>query len=95
MKQNIWFYASIFPFFVALLGLTLAYLSYTLQWGGGDKISVVISVFFCEIVMVVAAFGALTYMKQEKTSKTKIIQIMNISIAILGALSGVYLFLSQ
>lgn len=94
MKQKMWFYASIFPSFVALLGLTLAYLSYTLQWGGGDKISTVIAVFFCEIVMVVAAFGALTYMKQEKTGKTKKIQMMNISIAFLGALSGIYLFLA-
>lgn len=94
MKQKMWFYASIFPAFVALLGLTLAYLSYTLQWGGDDKISTVIAVFFCEIVMVVAAFGALTYMKQEKTSKTRKIQMMNISIALLGALSGIYLFLA-
>jgi len=94
MKQKKWFYASVFPFFVAFVGLTLAYLSYTFQWGGGDMISIVIAVFFCEIVMVVAAFGALTYMKQEKTSKTKKIQIMNISIAVLGAASGVYLFLA-
>lgn len=95
MKHKMWFYASVFPFFVAFLGLILAYLSYSQQWGGDDKIATVIAVFFCEIVMVVAAFGALTYMKQEKTSQTKKIQMMNILIAITGALSGVYLFLSQ
>ena len=94
MKKTMWFYASILPFFVALLGSVLAYLSYSQQWGGGDKISIVISVFFCEIVMVVAAFGALTYMKQEKTSTTKKIQLINIFIAISGALTGVYLFLA-
>ena len=94
MKQKMWYYASIFPFFVAFVGLILAYLAYTQQWGGGDKISTVIAVFFCEIVMVVAAFGALTYMKQEKSGKTKRIQMMNISVAILGAGSGIYLFLS-
>lgn len=94
MKQKIWFYASVLPFFVAFIGAILAYLSYSQQWGGGDKIATVIAVFFCEIVMVVAAFGALTYMKQEKTKKTKTIQLINIAIAILGALSGVYLFLS-
>ena len=93
MKQKIWFYASIAPLFVAILGAILAYLSYSQQWGGGDKISTVIAVFFCEIVMVFAAFGALTYMKQEKTPVTKRIHRMNLSIAILGALSGVYLFL--
>ncbi|MCW8929529.1 MAG: hypothetical protein OQL19_04745 [Gammaproteobacteria bacterium] len=94
MKQKMWFYASVFPFFVAILGSVLAYLSYTQQWGGGDKISTVIAVFFCEIVMVVAAFGALSYMKQEKTVKTKRIQLTNIAIAIIGALSGIYLFLA-
>ena len=94
MKKKIWFYVSISPFFFALLGLTLAYLSYSMQWGGGDKIAIVISVFFCEIVMVVAVFGAISYMKQEKTRQTKRIQIMNIFIAILGALLAVYLFLA-
>ncbi len=95
MNQKIWFYASILPFFVAFLGLILAYLASSQQWGGGDKISIVIAVFFCEIVMVVAAFGALSYMKQEKTSLTKRIQLMNILVAISGALSGIYLFLSS
>lgn len=94
MKQKLWFYVSIFPPFAAVIGLTLAYLSYTQQWGGSDKIATVISVFFCEIVMVIAAFGALSFMKQEKTSKTKKILMMNISIAIIGAMTGVYLFLN-
>ncbi len=93
MKKNIWFYASILPFFVAFIGLILAYLSYTQQWGGDNKIATVIAVFFCEIVMVIAAFGALTYMKQEKTSQSKKIQLINIFIAIFSALSAIYLFL--
>jgi uncharacterized membrane protein len=95
MKQSIWFYASILPFFIAFIGLSMAYLSYTQQWGGDDKIATVIAVFFCEVVMVVAAFGALTGMKQEKNSTNKKIQMMNVFIAIFAALSGVYLFLSQ
>ncbi|MCP3851161.1 MAG: hypothetical protein GY694_13115 [Gammaproteobacteria bacterium] len=94
MKTKIWFYASVVPFFVAILGSILAYISYTQQWGGDDKVATVIAVFFCEIVMVVAAFGALSYMKQEKTSTTKKIQLANILIAICGAVMGVYLFLA-
>ncbi|WP_198264738.1 hypothetical protein [sulfur-oxidizing endosymbiont of Gigantopelta aegis] len=95
MKQSIWFYASLFPFFVAFIGFSMAYLSYTQQWGGDDKIATVIAVFFCEVVMVVAAFGALTSMKQEKNSTTTKIKVMNIVVAIFASASGIYLFLSQ
>ena len=91
---KIWSYVSLVPSLAALIGLTLAYTSYTQQWGGGDKIATVIAVFFCEIVMVIAAFGSLSYMKQESTSKTKKILMMNISLAIIGAVAGVYLFLA-
>ena len=94
MKKKAWFYVSIFPPFAAVIGMTLAYFSFTQQWGGDDKIATVIAVFFCEIVMVIAAFGSLSYMKQESTSKTRRILMMNISLAIFGAMSGVYLFLA-
>ena len=87
MKQNIWFYVSIFPLFAAVIGMTLAYISYSQQWGGSDKIATVISVFFCEIVMVISAFGALSFMKQKKTKKTKKILFLNISVALMGALT--------
>ena len=94
MKKKVWFIVSIVPPFAALIGMTLAYLSYTQQWGSSDKIATVISVFFCEIVMVIAAFGALSFMKQDKTPKTIRVLIMNICIAITGALTGIYLFLN-
>ena len=94
MQQKIWFYLSIFPSFMAVLGLSLAYLSYSQLWGGDAKIATVIAVFFCEIVMVIAVFGALTYMKQEKTSTTIKLLFNNIIIAIMGALTGIYLFLA-
>lgn len=95
MKKSIWYYASLVPPFAAIIGLTLAYLSFTQEWGGGVKIATVIAVFFCEIVMVISAFGALTYMKQEKTPTTRKILFMNISIAVVGASLGIYLFLTQ
>ena len=69
--------------------------SYVQQWGGGDKIATVIAVFFCEIVMVISAFGAITYMKQEKTVISQRMLYWNIALALLGASSGIYLFLSQ
>lgn len=94
MQKKIWFYVSLFPLTAAFAGLFLAYLSYSQQWGGDDKIATVIAVFFCEIVMVIAVFGSLSYMKQEKTPVTKKILYMNIAIAITGALSGIYLFLA-
>jgi len=94
MKKNTWYFVSLVPPFAALIGLSLAYASYSQQWGGDDRIATVIAVFFCEIVMVISAFGALTYMKQEKTGKTKIILFMNLGIALFGALSGIYLFLA-
>lgn len=94
MQKKIWFYASLFPLLAALIGMSLAYLSYSQQWGGGDKIATVVAVFFCEIVMVIAVFGSVTYLKQEKSPTTKKILLMNIMIAVVGALTGVYLFLS-
>ncbi len=95
MKKNIWYYASLVPPFAAVTGLSMAYLSFTQQWGGDIKIATVIAVFFCEVVMVISAFGSLTYMKQEKTATTKKILFMNIGIAISGAVLGIYLFLSH
>ncbi len=95
MKKSIWYYISLVPPFAAIIGLSLAWLSFTQQWGGGVKIATVIAVFFCEIVMVISAFGALTYMKQEKTSATRKILFMNFSIAVISAVLGIYLFLSQ
>jgi len=93
--NKIWYYVSLFPSLAALIGMSMAYVSYTQQWGGDEKIATVIAVFFCEIVMVIAAFASLSYMKQARTSTTKKILILNISIAMTGALSGIYLFLSQ
>ncbi len=95
MQNKIWFYVSLFPSLAALIGLSMAYLSYVQQWGGGDKIATVIAVFFCEIVMVISAFGAITYMKQEKTVISQRMLYWNIALALLGASSGIYLFLSQ
>ncbi|MCU7834839.1 MAG: hypothetical protein KZQ83_06225 [gamma proteobacterium symbiont of Taylorina sp.] len=92
---KIWYYVSLVPPFAALIGMTLAYVSYTQQWGGDEKIATVIAVFFCEIVMVISAFSSLSYMKQERTPRTKKILLFNITIAVIGALSGIYLFLSQ
>ncbi len=95
MNKSIWYYVSLVPPFAAVIGLSLAYLSFTRQWGGDIMIATVIAVFFCEVVMVISAFGSLTYMKQEKTAITRKILIMNISIAITGAVLGIYLFISQ
>lgn len=94
MQKKIWFYASLFPLVAAIAGMTMAYLSYSQQWGGSDKLATVIAVFSCEIVMVIAVFGSLTYMKQEKSPLVRNILYMNITIAILGALTGIYLFLA-
>jgi len=93
--KKVWYYVSLVPSIAALIGMSLAYISYTQQWGGDEKIATVIAVFFCEIVMVIAAFASLSYMKQEHTPLTKKILFLNISIAVVGALSGIYLFLSQ
>jgi len=95
MQNKIWFYVSLFPSLAAMIGLSMAYLSYAQQWGGDNKIATVIAVFFCEIVMVISAFGAISYMKQEKELITQRILYLNIGLAILGASSGIYLFLSQ
>ncbi len=95
MQNKIWFYVSLFPSLAAMIALSITYLSYVQQWGGDNKITTMIAVFFCEIVMVISAFGTITYMKQKKTVITQRMLYLNSAIAILGASTGIYLFLSQ
>jgi len=95
MKEKIWFNVSLLPSAYAIIGFGLAYVSLLNQWGGDAKIATVISVFFCETVMVISAFGALTYMKQQnKTPVVKNLFRLNLLLALLGLIIGFYLFMT-
>ena len=95
IKEKLWFYISLMPLAYAIIGFILAYVSLVYQWGGNVNIATVISVFFCETVMVFSIFGALTYMKQpEKTPAVKTIFRLNLLLALAGFLLGGYLFMS-
>ena len=95
MKEKIWFYVSLMPFVYAIIGFGLAYTSIVNQWGGDAKIATVISVFFCETIMVISVFGALTYMKQRNASTTvKNIFRLNLLLALPGLILGINLFLT-
>jgi dolichyl-phosphate-mannose--protein O-mannosyl transferase len=95
MKDKIWYYVSLTPLVYAIIGFGLAYTSLLNQWGGDAKIATVISVFFCETVMVISVFGALSYMKQpDKTPAVKNIFRLNLLLALTGLLFGLYLFMT-
>jgi len=95
MKEKTWFYVSLAPLVYAIIGFGLAYISIVNQWGGDAKIATVISVFFCETVMVIAVFGALTYMKQPNiTPIVKTIFRLNLLLALVGLILGIYLFMT-
>ncbi len=95
MKEKIWFNVSLMPTVYAVIGFGLASFSLLKQWGGDTKIATVIAVFFCETVVVIAVFGALTYMKQDnKTPAVKNIFRLNLLLVFTGMSTGFYLFMT-
>lgn len=90
-----WHYVTFLPTGFALLGSSIAITSRLQQWGNDPRISTVITVFVCEILMVVSAFGALAYIKQPyKRRYAKQVFILNIFYILTAAFTGLYLFLS-
>ena len=90
-----WHYVTFLPTVFALLGGSIAITSRIQQWGNDPRISTVISVFVCEILMVVSAFGALAYIKQTyKRRYARKIFALNIIYLVSAVLTALYLFLS-
>lgn len=90
-----WHYVTFLPTGFALLGSTIAITSRLQQWGNDPRISMVITVFVCEVLMVVSAFGALAYIKQPyKRLYAKQVFSLNIVYMVCALFTGLYLFLS-
>lgn len=90
-----WHYVTFLPTGFALLGGSIAIVAHLQQWGNDPRISTVITVFICEILMVVSAFGALAYIKQPyKRRFSKQVFLLNIVYLLSAVFTGLYLFLS-
>ena len=90
-----WHYVTFLPTGFALLGSIIAITSYLQQWGDDPRISTVITVFVCEILMVISAFGILAYIKQPyKRRYARQVFGLNIMYMLSAVFTGLYLFLS-
>lgn len=90
-----WHYVTFLPTGFTLLGASIAITSRIQQWGNDPRISTVITVFICEILMVVSAFGALAYIRQTyKRRYAKQVFMLNIVYLLTAAFTALYFFLS-
>ena len=93
-SHKLWHYVTFLPVVYAALGLIMVMTSYSQNWGGDPKFTTVISVFFCETLMVISAFAVLAYLKQSQRSQhAKKVLFLNIALILTGFFTGLYLFL--
>ncbi len=94
--SNIWLYLMILPTLVILLGLTLVFSAYTLNWGVESEIPVamLLALFFAEISMVIAGLGIVGFIKTNpKTTKIKYLGLWNVSLMITACITGYNIFM--
>ncbi len=90
-----WFYASLIAPFVAVTGVVLSQMPQHFMTGqDAEKLTLVLGIFFSEIVMVVAALGLLAYLKMKQKTPTNIrIARLNCALLVSGFFTGLWLFL--
>ncbi|MCP3662007.1 MAG: hypothetical protein GY696_05840 [Gammaproteobacteria bacterium] len=90
-----WFYASLIAPFVAVIGVVLSLMpQYFMTGQDVEKLTLVLGIFFSEIVMVVAALGLLAYLKMKQKTPTNIrIARLNGALLVSGFFTGLWLFL--
>ncbi|MCW9048466.1 MAG: hypothetical protein OQK46_10345 [Gammaproteobacteria bacterium] len=94
---KIWFYLSILPNFVVLLGLTLVFLASTYQWGIANEIpvSMLLALFFSEFSMVIAGLGFVGFIKTRPKSRgVTFIGIWNVLLLITACVIGYNIFMT-
>lgn len=90
-----WHYLTFLPTGFALLGGIIAITAHLQQWGNDPRISTVITVFVCEILMVISAFGVLAYLKQPvKRRYARQVFALNIGYILSAFFTALFLFLN-
>lgn len=94
---KIWFYLSILPNFVVLLGLTLVFLANTYQWGIENEIpvSMLLGLFFSEFSMVIAGLGFVGFIKTSpKSTGVKFLGLWNVILLVSACVIGYNIFMT-
>ena len=95
-SSKIWFYLTILPNFVILLGLTLVFSAYSFKWGVESEIPVamLLALFFAEISMVIAGLGIVGFIKTKpKTTKIKYLGFWNVLLMVTACVIGYNIFM--
>ena len=94
---KIWFYLSILPNFVVILGLTLVFFANTFQWGIENEIpvSMLLGLFFAEFSMVIAGLGIVGFIKTRPKSRViKFLGTWNVLLMVSACIIGYNIFMT-
>ncbi len=94
-KSNpVWFIITLFPTFMATLGLCLFYIAMVQAWGGDTQLSRFIGIFFAEINLVFCAAALLANFKVlDRGGLSLLILRFNVVLLLSSFSFGIYLFL--
>ena len=93
---KIWFYILFIPSIFTILGLSVVFIAYTLEWGSKANIPValLLGLFFAELAMVISALGIVAFIKSTpKTAVIKTMGLWNILILIVTGITGYNIFM--
>jgi len=95
-SSKIWFYLTILPSLVVLLGSTLVTSAYTFKWGIDNEIPVamLLALFFAEISMVISGLGIVGFIKtRPKTTGVKSLGFWNVLLLVTACVIGYNIFM--
>ncbi|RDH85633.1 MAG: hypothetical protein DIZ80_01505 [endosymbiont of Galathealinum brachiosum] len=96
-SSKVWFFLTILPNFVILLGSTLVFSAYTFKWGveSDIPIAMLLTLFFAEIGMVIAGLGVVGFIKTKpKTTKIKALGFWNVILMVTACVIGYNIFMT-
>jgi len=94
--SKIWFYLTILPSVVVLLGSILVTSAYIFKWGVENEIPVamLLALFFAEISMVISGLGIVGFIKtRPKTTRVKTLGLWNVLLLITACVIGYNIFM--
>jgi len=95
-SSKIWFYLTILPSVIVLLGITLVTSSYIFKWGVDSEIPVamLLALFFSEFSMVISGLGIVGFIKtRPKTTGIKFLGLWNVLLLVTACVIGYNIFM--
>ena len=95
-SSKIWFYLSILPSLIVLLGITLVSSAYIFKWGINSEVPVamLLALFFSEFSMVIAGLGIVGFIKtRPKTTGIKFLGLWNVLLLVTACVIGYNIFM--